>query len=193
MMEGGVVEVCPRGGGYGGVCWCRKRVWMMTFISEMRKGGKGGWQDWVRGVVVMKEGGGRQRRRGRGRGRKKLLRLAPIKAGGGGQRGFFPPVVARTPGSGSDRRVVHASEEGGGGAGVYAPARIVAGPIRQRFPGTRRGRGRRPSRLVKQHPATLKQYQRRVSRRGDHSVIKGNKEKHPPKKREPKEIKCNEE
>lgn len=99
---------------------------------------------------------------------------------------FFPPVVARTPGSGSDRRVVHASEEEGGGAGVYAPARIVAGPIRQRFPGTRRGRGRRPSRLVKQHPATLKQYQRRVSRRGDHSVIKGNKEKHPPKNESPK-------
>lgn len=67
----------------------------------------------------MKGGGGRQR----GRGRKKLLRLAPIKAGGGGQRVFFLPVGARTPGSGSDRRVVYASEEG---ARVFMRPRVLS-------------------------------------------------------------------
>lgn len=127
--------------------------------------------------------GGGQRRRGRGR-----KKTASLGSNQSGQRRtacfFFPPVVARTPGSGGDSRAVCASEEGA--AGVYAPARIVAGPIRQRFPGTRRGRGRRPSRLVKQHPATLKQYQRRVSRRGDHSVIKATKETPPQKKESPK-------
>lgn len=76
--------------------------WMMTFISEMRKEKKK--LDWVRGVVVLK--GGRKSSSGGEEGEeKKMLRLAPIKAGRGGQR-----VFSLTPGSGSDRRVVYANE-----------------------------------------------------------------------------------
>lgn len=92
------------------------------FRNEERKKKK---QDWVRGVVVMKggrkSGSGREEEEG-----KKLPRLAPIKAGGGGQRVFFFSVVALTPGSGSDRRVVYANEDG---ARVFmCPCALSRGP-----------------------------------------------------------------
>lgn len=79
------------GGGLGvteGSCGGERRVRMMTFISEMRKGGeKTSPKDWDRGVAVMK--GGRKSSREEEEEGKKLPRLAPIKAGGGGQRVFF--------------------------------------------------------------------------------------------------------
>lgn len=75
-------------------------------------------QDWFGGAVG-EEGG-------ESGGKKKMLRLAPIKAGGGGRR-----VFSLTPGSGGDRR-------------VCAPVRVVAGLIRQHFPGTREDVGEGP-------------------------------------------------
>lgn len=70
-------------------------------------------------------------------GGEKMLRLAPIKAGGGGQR-----VFSLTPGSSGDRRVVCADECTG--ASVYVPVHIVAGLIRQHFLGTREDVGEGP-------------------------------------------------
>lgn len=59
--------------------------------------------------------GGRQSGGGgeEGEGEKKIKTpsFAPIKAGGGGQRVSLS-VVALTPGSGGDRRVVYANEDG---------------------------------------------------------------------------------
>lgn len=93
----------------------------MTFISEMRKGGeKTSPKDWDRGVAVMK-GGRKSGREEEEEGEKNCLAWLQSKQAEEDSVFsffflsfflFFFPVVALTPGSGSDRRVVYANEDG---------------------------------------------------------------------------------
>lgn len=108
------------GGGLGvtkGSCGGERRVRMMTFISEMRKGGKKtSPKDWDGGVAVMK-GGRKSGREEEEEGKKNRLAWLQSKRAEEDSvfsffLSFFFPVVALTPGSGSDRRVVYANEDG---------------------------------------------------------------------------------
>lgn len=73
-------------------------------------------------------------------GKKKMAHLPPIKAGRGQRWVFVFLGFLLMPGSGGDRRSVYANEC----ASVYVLARIVAGLIRQHFPGTREDVGEGP-------------------------------------------------
>lgn len=129
------------------------------------------------GVVVVN--GGRKNSSGGKEGGEKMLRLAPIKAGGGGRR-----VFSLTPGSSGDRRLCMR---------MCVRVRVfmcVCILSQGSSVSISWGRGRTWEKALvarKKQPAILKQYQLRGNRQGDQSTTQSNKGK----KNNRKKIKCN--
>lgn len=122
-------------------------------------------------------GGRKKQPRRRGRGRKKMLRLAPIKAGGGGRR-----VFSLTPGSSGDRRLCMR---------MCVRVRVFMCVCTGSSVSISWGRGRTWEKALvarKKQPAVLKQYQLHGNRQGDRSTTQSNKGK---KTTTRKETKCN--